>query len=265
MNIKTEKELAFLRDLYIETDWTERFTDLLDENFKFNGEKNVLYANAGAGNHALALRKKLDETAEILGVSENQELVHIARHKADAVKSNTDFSSSYPAEKFDAVLADASLVRPTKFEDFLEKVVDLSKKQVAVFLPTASSFGEIFSLLWETLSNLDELEKGAAVERLIIDIPTVSAIEDAAKRLGLTNVETITKTEFFEFDDGEAFINSPLINDFLMPVWFEFLSETDRERIKEKLAETIDEDCQEMSFRFSVKTTLLVGEKSAAN
>ncbi|MEJ7699932.1 MAG: hypothetical protein WKF71_09855 [Pyrinomonadaceae bacterium] len=36
---KSQKELAFLRDLYIETDWTERFTNIFDENFKFSGEK----------------------------------------------------------------------------------------------------------------------------------------------------------------------------------------------------------------------------------
>lgn len=262
MSNKTEKELAFVRDLYIETDWTERFTDIFDENFKFDGEKNVLYVNAGAGNHALALRKKLDENAEILGVSENQELVNIARHKADAVKSNTDFSAVYPDGRFDAVLADASFVRPSDVEDFLKKLVDSSDKQVAVFLPTASSYGEVFSLLWEAFSSLDDLEKGAEVERLITEIPTVSAIEDAARRFGLTNVETITKAEFFEFDNGEAFINSPLVSDFLLPVWFEFLSESERERIEKKLAETIDEDCQEMSFRFSVKATLLVGEKA---
>ena len=78
---KTEKELAFLRDLYVETDWTERFTNLLDENFKFSGEEKILYVNAGAGNHALALREKLDDEIEIFGVSESQELLNIPAPK----------------------------------------------------------------------------------------------------------------------------------------------------------------------------------------
>ncbi len=104
---KTEKELAFLRDLYVETDWTERFTDLFDDNFTFSGEKKILYVNAGAGNHALALREKLKENVEIVGVPENQELLNIARHKADAVRANLDFSIVYPAGKSDAVLAAA--------------------------------------------------------------------------------------------------------------------------------------------------------------
>lgn len=258
---KTEKEIAFLRDLYIETDWTERFTNLFDDNFKFSDEETVLYVNAGAGNHTLALREKLNEETEILGVSEDRELLTIARAKADAIKANADFSTVYPAEKFDAVLADASLVRPTELKDFLSKIIDSSKNQVAVFLPTASSFGEIFSLLWETLLNLNMLEKGAEVERLITEIPTVSKVEETAKHLGLTKLETVTKNEFFEFDNGKAFIDSPLAADFLLPVWLDFLSEKEKEQVINKLAQTIDDDCQEMSFRFSIKATLIVGEK----
>lgn len=258
---KTEKELAFLRDLYIETDWTERFTNLFDDNFKFSDEETILYANAGAGNHALALREKLDDRIEILGVSEDRELLNIARAKADAIKANADFSAVYPAEKFDAVLADASFVSPIELKNFLTKIVDSSKRQVAFFLPTASSFGEIFSLLWETLLNLDLLEKGAEVERLIIEIPTVSKVEEAAKSLGLKKIETVTKNESFEFDNGAAFVESPLAADFLFPLWFDFLDEKEKERVKNKLAQTIDDDCQEMSFRFSIKATLVVGEK----
>lgn len=259
---KTEKEIAFLRDLYIETDWTERFTNLFDNNFKFSDEENVLYANAGAGSHALALREKLDDKVEILGISETTELLNIARAKADAVKANVDFSIIYPAEKFDAVLADASFIRPTELKDFLSKIVESSAKQVAFFLPTASSFGEVFSLLWEALLNAGLAEKGAAVEDLILEIPTVSVIEDWAKNLGLTKIETITKSAFFEFDNGEAFVDSPLAENFLLPYWFEFLDEKEKEQVKEQLAQTINDDCQEMSFRFSVKATLLVGEKS---
>lgn len=258
---KTEKELAFLRDLYIETDYTERFTDIFDDNFKFSGEENILYANAGAGNHALALRKKLDDKIEILGVCENQELLNIARHKADAVQANIGFSIVYPTDKFDAVLADASLIKPAEAIDFLKKTVDSSKNQVAFFLPTASSFGEVFSLLWETFLNMNWLDKSAEVERLIKQIPTASEIEDAAKNFGLTEIEAVTKSEYFEYENGQAFIEAPLIKDFLMPVWLDFLEDDEREQVIEKLAATIDEDCQKLSFRVSLKATLIVGGK----
>ena len=258
---KTEKELAFLRDLYVETDWTERYTNLFDDNFKFSGEEKILYVNAGAGNHALALRDKLDDEIEIFGVSETQELLTIARAKADAIAANVDFSIVYPIEKFDAVLADASFVRPAELESFLAQIIDSSKKQVAFFLPTASSFGEIFSLLWETLLNLDLLEKGAEVERLITEIPTVLKVEKIAKNLGLTKIQTETKSEFFESDNGGSFVKSPLVGDFLLPAWLDFLDENEKELVKNGLAQTIDDDCQEMSFSFSVKATLIVGEK----
>jgi len=259
---KTEKELAFLRDLYIETDWTERFTNIFDDNFTFSDEEKILYVNAGAGNHALAVREKLDDVIEIFGVSETQELLNIARAKADAIQANVDFSIVYPKDKFDAVLTDASLMRPTDAQDLLTKTVKSSKNQVAFLLPTASSFGDVFSFLWEAFLNLDQLEKGAEVERLIADIPTVSAIEKMAESLGLTKIETITKNEILEFDSGDAFVNSPLAADYLFPMWLDFLDETERDRVIKKLAETIDEDCGEMSFQFSVKATLLVGEKA---
>jgi len=104
------------------------------------------------------------------------------------------------------------------------------------------------------------LEKGAAIEHLITEIPTVATVEETAKSLHLTKIKTETKNEFFEFAGGDAFINSPLVADFLFPVWLDFLTDEEKERVTNKLAQTIDDDCREMSFSFSVKATLLVGE-----
>ncbi len=259
---KTEKELAFLRDLYIETDWIERFTNLFDDHYKFSDEEKILYVNAGAGSHALALREKLDDEIEIFGVSESRELLTIARAKADAIQANVDFSIAFPEQKYDAVMADATFVKPPELNDFLTKVVNFSNKQVAVFLPTAGSFGEIFSLLWETLLNLEMSDGSAEIERLIAEIPTISKIKEIAGNLGLTKIETMAKSEFFEFDNGAAFVNSPLAEGFLFPLWFDFLSADDAEKVKNELVQTIDDDALEMNFSFSVKATLLVGEKN---
>ena len=259
---KTQKELAFLRDLYIETDWTERFTNLFDDNFKFTKEEKVLYVNAGTGSHALALRRKLKEKIEIFAVSETKELLKIAQAKADAVKANIRFSTDFPEGKFDAVLADASLIKPPDLKDFLTRIVELSEKQVVFFLPTAGSFGDIFSFLWEAFLNSDLLEHGADVERLIIEIPTVSKVEEIAENLNLINVETITKSAFFEFSTGEGFINSPLFADFLFPVWLDFLNSKERNKVVKKLSKIIDDKCQELSFRVTVKASLIVGEKN---
>ena len=261
MSNKTEKELAFLRDLTIDNFWTERFTDIFDENFKFAGaDEKILYVNAGTGNHALALREKLDDEAEISGVSENEELAIIANAKANAVKAETFFSHDLPDEKFDVVLADASFVRPPELKEFLQRIVELSKKQTAFFLPTAGSFGEIFSILWETLLDLDMLDKGAEVERLIAEIPSISLAEEISKEAGLKKINTTTKNELFDFENGKEFARSTLIQDFLMPTWLGFLSETDKEQVKQRLALLIDEDRDEFSFQFSVKMTLISGK-----
>lgn len=258
---KSQKELAFLRNLYIETDWTQRFTDFFDDKFKFSKKEKILYVNAGTGNHALALREKLDENAEIWVLPEDTELLNIARAKADAVKADISFFSDFPREKVDAVLADASFVRPTELSDFLKRIIQLSNNQVMFFLPTAGSFGDIFSYLWETFLNADLLEKEAEIERLLTEIPTVSKIEEAVENLGLTKLQTETKTEFFEFETGAEFVSSPLAADFLFPSWLTFLNEKQTATVKEKLAQTIDADRDGMNFSFSVKATLVVGEK----
>jgi hypothetical protein len=246
---KTQKELAFLRDLYIETDWTERFTNLFDDNFKFTKEEEVLYVNAGTGSHALALRKKLKEKIELFAQPETKDLLKIAQAKADAVRAN--------------VLADASLVKPTDLKNFVTRIVESSKKQVVFFLPTAGSFGDIFSFLWETFFNLDLLGHSAEVERLLTEIPTVSKLEEIAENLNLINVEAITKSEFFEFSTGGEFIAAPLFADFLFPVWLDFLNSKERNQVVRKLAKIIDDECQELSFRVTVKATLIVGEKNS--
>lgn len=259
---KTQKELAFLRDLYLENDWTHRFAELFDKNFKFSNEEKILYVNAGTGTHALVLREKLDDKKEVYGLFENEETLKIAQAKADAVRANVSFSDKLPKETFDAVLADASLVKPANFNDFFTAIVQLSKNQVAVFLPTKGSFGEIFSYLWETLLEVDLGEKGAAVENLISELPTVEDVKEKAEKLGLANIETVTKNEAFDFKDGSEFINSPLVADFLFPAWFEFLTEKEKDKVNIKLAQLVDAEDGSLTFRFSVKATLLVGEKT---
>lgn len=259
---KTQKELAFLRDLYIANDWTLRFAELFDKKFKFSDEKKILYVNAGTGNHALELREKLPSDAKLNAFSDDEELNIIAQAKADALHTKVDFSGEFPNEQFDAVIADASFVRRGELEEFLDEIIDVSNKQVVFFLPTAGSFGEIFSVLWETFLDSDLLEKGAEIERLIAEVPTIEKVKEMAKNLGLDKFEAVTNTELFEFENGTDFINAPLIADFLLPVWLEFLRETEQAAVREKLPQIIDAEDGTLSFRFSVKATLIVGEKT---
>ena len=78
--------------------------------------------------------------------------MRIAQDKAIALKSDVDFSTlRFEDDAFDAVLADASLVQPADIGEIIEDVVRVARTSgdVAVFLPTAGSFGEVVSLLWE--------------------------------------------------------------------------------------------------------------------
>ena len=115
---KTEKELAFLQDLYITPDWTERFTELLGDNFNTEEFEDILYINSGTGNHALVLEEKLEDNTQLFAVTENEELLKIAQAKAEAVRSDINFTALMPDKKFDAVIADASLVNSSEIEGF---------------------------------------------------------------------------------------------------------------------------------------------------
>ena len=264
--VKTEKELAFLRDLYINDEWTKRFTDLVDKNLEFSEEdENFLYVNAGTGSHCFELRDKVGNDTAVFATCENEEILHIAHDKAIAVKSDVDFSTiRFEDDSFDTVLADASFVRPSELPDVISDArrVARSGGTVAVFFPTAGSFGEIFSLLWEVLFNEDLGEHGAAAEQMIRDLPTISRAEEIAAAEGLVNVVAHWSKEVFDFDNGVEFVNSPLVADFLLPAWLESLDEDDKVRVTDKLAELIDSEDGTMSFQFSVKAAMLIGEKT---
>jgi hypothetical protein len=112
------------------------------------------------------------------------------------------------------------------------------------------------------LFNEDLGEHGTAVEKIIAEIPTITLVKQMATASGLVNIKTHTANEIFEFDNGKAFVESPLVANFLMPAWLETLGEQENERVTKKLAELVDNEDGTMSFRFSVKATLITGEKA---
>ncbi len=265
MSNKTQKELAFLRDLYIDEEWTLRFTNLVDKYIGFAKEEKLLYINAGTGNHALALSKKLGRNAEFFAISEDSYILTIARDKAAAVRANIDFSMNrFDDETFSAAIADASFIRPDELADFVAeaaRVVEIGGK-VAFFTVTSGSFGEVFSLLWEVFFNENLADNGAVTEKLIAELPTISEIEEIAAAAGLENVETHTQNELFDFKDGKEFINAPLIADFLLPVWFKSLTKKEQTVARKKLAALIDAEDVALTFCFSAKATLVIGDKA---
>lgn len=261
---KTQRELAFLRDLYVHDEWTRRFAELADKHIDLGDSENLLYINAGTGTHALVLDEKWGEKVDIFASVEDEEQLNIALDKAAAVSAKVDFSTiRFEDDAFDAVLADASFIRPTELEKFVGDAVRVARMggDVAVFFPGTGSFGEVFSLLWEVLFNEDLAEHGRAAEELITDLPTLEQVEQIAGRLGLVNVHIEVANEVFEFDDGRAFVASPLVEDLLLPNWLSMLDADEQERVTNALADLIDAEDRDLSFSFTVKMNLLTGEK----
>ncbi len=121
METKSAKELAFLYDLYIGTDWAERFAALVDEHVELPKEGRALYIAAGTAGHALALKER-DEQLTLLCVDENAECLEIAQAKAVALHQEAEFQRedpqqlSFKDDQFDLVLGDASLTPPIKLK-----------------------------------------------------------------------------------------------------------------------------------------------------
>lgn len=261
---KTQKERAYLRDLYVNREWTRRFTDLVDAHLGLADVENLLYLNAGTGDHCFQLRERLDEKTAIFARCEDEDVLHIARDKAAAVRADVDFSTiRFEDGAFDVAVADATFVKPGDLEAFVEEAVRVTRPggRVAVFLPSSGSFGEVFSLLWEVLFNEDLGDHGHAAETMITGLPTIERVEEMASKAGLVKVETHGAREVFEFVNGSEFVASPLVSDFLLPEWLETLSRDENERVSMRLSELIDSEDGDMSFRFSVKATLVTGEK----
>src|ERR1700732_51720 len=132
METKSQKELAFLYDLYSGTDWAERLAVLVDEHVKLPKEGRALYVAAGTAGHALALKER-DEELSLLCVDENPECLEIAQAKAVALHQEAEFkledpqALSFANDQFDLVLGDASLTPPTKLKPMLAEMVRVAK------------------------------------------------------------------------------------------------------------------------------------------
>jgi ubiquinone/menaquinone biosynthesis C-methylase UbiE len=76
---KSEKELAYLHELYVATDWGERFAELFDEHVKLPSEGRALYVASGTGAHALALAMRAARDLTLVCVDESEERLELAR------------------------------------------------------------------------------------------------------------------------------------------------------------------------------------------
>jgi len=173
---------------------------------------------------------------------------------------NLDFND----DQFDCVIGNLSLLPPRRVVRVLSEMVRVAAPNatVALGLPTASSFGEFFSIYWEALHNCGLVNHESEVEGLITDLLMIFEIEQAAEQAGLSEVASWCQIEEFDFESGEAFLNSPLIADFLLHGWLESLGEADRGKVAAEIARIINEERHEAEFALTVKATLVSGKKA---
>jgi ubiquinone/menaquinone biosynthesis C-methylase UbiE len=269
-NKKSDKELAFLQDLFIAPDWGERFAELIDEHLKLPNKGKALYLAAGTGGHALALQERAGSNLDLLCVDENPECLELARAKATANDEQIGFE---PVEldnlnlhdnQYDLVIGNASLISPQRIRKMLSEMIRVAAPSATIVftLPTASSFGEFFSIYWEALHNIGLLDHESDVEQLITQLPTVSDVEQLAEEEGLRDIESWTRIEEFDFDSGEEFLNSPLVSEFLMHDWLALVPGDKRDDLANEISQLINEERHEAEFALSVKATLVVGQKA---
>ena len=269
MITKSQKELAFLHDLYVAPDWGERFAELVDAHVQLPKEGRALYVGAGTGSHALALKERAGEELQLLCVDESDACLELARAKGAAINEKTQFQREAPSslsqadDQFDLVLGNASMTRPRDRRAVLSELVRVAAPggTVAFWLPTVASFGEFFSIFWEALLNAELEDHGVDVEQMITELPTPSEVETLAQSEGLDTVQSWTAVEEFDYESAEQFLNSPLMTDFLLPGWLGSVPETAKDRVIEELARIIDEERHSGAFVLSLKATLVVGKK----
>ena len=267
---KAGEELAFLHDLFIAPDWGERFAELIDQHVKVPREGRVLYLAVGTGGHALALHERAGEKVEFLCIDENPECLELARAKARATKDPAEFRRGkldqldLPDNHYDFVVGNASLVQRQRVAKMFSEMIRISAPgaQVALALPTLSSFGEFFSIYWEAMHNEGLLDHEADVEHLILELPSVSYVEQIAIDEGLTDVDSWTTIEEFDFESGEQFLNSPLVAEFLMQEWLAPVPDESRDQLMKELTRLINEERHEAEFALSVNATLVAGHKT---
>ena len=267
---KSEKELAFLHELYVATDWGERFAALVDEHVVLPKQGRALYIGAGTGGHALAMQERAGDHLTFVCIDESEEALELARVKAMAIKADPEFRRSqledlgFEDDQFDVVVGDLSLVAPERLPEIIAEMTRVAAPggTVTTSLATNGSFGEFFSVYWEALRSAGLEEYGPEVETLIRELPTVAALEHLAEREGLEKIQSWTSNEEFDYESGEEFLNAPLITDFLLKSWLESLPDEEiRARVVAEVARIVDEERQDMDFTLSVKATLVTGRK----
>lgn len=268
---KDAKELAYLYDLYIVPMWREVFDKLVDEELDLPKEGRFLEVECGTGGYTIDLAVRGGGKVNVVGVDASEERLALARGKAEIQHvSRATFQQAPPDDldfrvgEFDLVIGDLSLLPLEDVEPTLEELIRVAKKgaTIAVKLATQGSFGEVFSLYWEALYELNLIEYSPQLESLISEWQTAGKMEEMASDSGLQSVRSVTRNERLHFADGQAFVTSPLIETMFLGDWLAFLPD-DKIRLNalQQLVKIIDRERQDADFDVSIKATILLGRK----
>ena len=174
------RERAFQFDLFVSTDWAERFDAIVAEHVDLPEEGRLLEINCGTGDHVVALASSL-KAGEVVGTDVDPERLKLARAKALVAKSEKcSFVEADPRrlvfndDAFDCVVLDASLESPDSLAAMASEAlrVAATTASVAVKLPTRGSFDEFFSVLWEALHDVGIADEVWALSLIHISEPT---------------------------------------------------------------------------------------------
>lgn len=267
----TQKELAFRYDLIVAPEWRDRFDTLVNDSIKFPVEGRFLDVNCGTGEHALELAKRMKDKGEVIGVDSSDELIALARAKAQIKKEqNVRFDKadvshlSFADNEFDVVIGDGSMSDARRIGEMLTEMVRVArpKGRVLLKLTTHGSFDEFFSIYWEALHDVGIADSvWQSLERLIEERWTLSDAEQQVERTGLQKVESFTRKEEFSFESGDEFLKSPLIADLFLTGWIEIVPQQSRDKVLNLIASIIDRERKEAPFDLSIKAAVISGLK----
>jgi ubiquinone/menaquinone biosynthesis C-methylase UbiE len=266
-----EKELAYRYDLFITPDWRERYDTLIDENIEMPTEGRLLDVNCGTGAHAIELAERMRGKGEVIALDPSAERIELARAKAQVKKvAEVNFEQGgalplrFADREFDGVVGDASMLHARDIEPLLGELVRVAELDAPVVLKLAThgSFDEFFSIYWEALHDvgIDE-QVWLKLEALINERPTISDAEQMGERAGLLDLQSFSSKEEFAFESGAAFLESPIIKDTFLDEWLAIIPAEQRAEVRQRIAEIIDRERQDMNFDVSIKATMIAGHR----
>jgi ubiquinone/menaquinone biosynthesis C-methylase UbiE len=265
-----DRELAYRFDLFVAPDWCERFNEILDEHVEMPKEGRLLEINCGTGARAIAVSETLKE-GEVVGTDAGAERVAIARAKASAAGSKRcSFVEANPerlgfeTDSFDGVVLDASLTEPARLGAVVAEALRVAHDGAPVVIKTIlrGSFDEFFSIYWETLHDLGiDGDTWAQLEQIITGHPTFAEALETVRGAGLREPKPHRTKEEWRFENGAAFLESPLVEDLFLGEWFAIVPEDRRDEVRASIERLIDRESDGVYFDVSAKALVVSGVK----